>query len=289
MGTVSEHPIQASQCKLEFTTGVEIGPIVEANSLDNMDQSTFPLLGSVSTMTAVWSANSRVAQGFASVGSLAVVTAPLVYRAGVVAVGPAFLLLLVGVLVVIVTIFASLITAVFTRHGPKTGQHAVRTFVASAVICLGPLWSIMTGLGTPPIHDITTDTEFPPKFVAVVPLNTPNRTIYEGETIAAQQRNAYPDLEPVILNVSPDRALAAALAAVDEMGWKLVSTDTRSGQIEATDTTFWFGFKDDVVIRVQAATNGSRVDVRSLSRVGGGDAGANAKRIRRYVKVLIDQ
>ena len=73
------------------------------------------------------------------------------------------------------------------------------------------------------------------------------------------------------------------------MGWDLVEANATAGRIEATDTTFWFGFKDDVVIRVTPADGGSRVDVRSLSRVGGGDAGTNAKRIRAYLDLLTQE
>ena len=71
------------------------------------------------------------------------------------------------------------------------------------------------------------------------------------------------------------------------MGWKVVEADEDSGRIEATDTTFWFGFKDDVVIRVRPAGGDTRIDVRSLSRVGGGDVGKNAQRIRAYVSALV--
>jgi uncharacterized protein (DUF1499 family) len=110
--------------------------------------------------------------------------------------------------------------------------------------------------------------------------------VYGGEKIALQQRGAYPDLQPMILKVAPPEAFDRALAAVREMGWELVAADAAAGRIEATDTTFWFGFKDDVVIRVRPADGGSRVDVRSLSRVGGGDAGTNAKRIRAYLDAL---
>jgi uncharacterized protein (DUF1499 family) len=140
----------------------------------------------------------------------------------------------------------------------------------------------------PPIHDITTDTAEPPEYVAVLPLRAaaPNTTVYGGEKIAAQQRAGYPDLQPLILSVPPPQAFERALAAVGEMGWDLVAAEAAAGRIEATDTTFWYGFKDDVVIRVRPAEGGSRVDVRSLSRVGGGDAGTNAKRIRGYLDVL---
>jgi uncharacterized protein (DUF1499 family) len=114
----------------------------------------------------------------------------------------------------------------------------------------------------------------------------PNTTVYGGDKIASQQRTAYPDLQPLILNVPPPQAFDRALATVRDMGWDLVAADAAAGRIEATDTTFWYGFKDDVVVRVRPAEGGSRVDVRSLSRVGGGDVGTNAKRIRAYLEAL---
>ena len=173
------------------------------------------------------------------------------------------------------------------------GQKANRRGVWLALLCLvaaAAMFSIPAGyrLGaaTPAIHDITTDTEDPPRFVAVVPLNTPGRTDYEGEVIAAQQRTAYPDLQSVTLDDPPPAAFERALAAVYRMRWQLVEADEPAGRIEATDTTFWFGFKDDVVIRIRPSGGGSRIDVRSLSRVGGGDAGTNAARIRDYLATL---
>jgi uncharacterized protein (DUF1499 family) len=127
----------------------------------------------------------------------------------------------------------------------------------------------------------------PPQFSSVVPLHTPNRTVYEGETISSQQRLAYPDIQPAILELPASVAFDHALEAVHEMGWSLVDAEPTTGHIEATDTTFWFGFKDDLVIRIAPVEDGMRIDVRSLSRVGVGDLGANAKRIRRYMAALV--
>jgi uncharacterized protein (DUF1499 family) len=97
------------------------------------------------------------------------------------------------------------------------------------------------------------------------------------------QKDAYPDIRPIMLAVPPQKAFERALAAAQAMGWEIVARDPAAGRIEAVDTTFWFGFKDDVVVRVAAAPGGgSRVDVRSRSRVGRGDAGTNARRIRGF-------
>ena len=125
--------------------------------------------------------------------------------------------------------------------------------------------------------------------MAVVPLNTPDRTVYEGEVIAVQQREAYPDLQPVVLDMPVEQAFDEAFATVQEMGWEVVEADVGSGRIEATDTTFWFGFKDDVVIRLRTVGRNTRVDIRSLSRVGGGDVGKNAQRIRAYISALMSK
>jgi uncharacterized protein (DUF1499 family) len=140
----------------------------------------------------------------------------------------------------------------------------------------------------PPIHDITTDTSDPPVFVDVLPLraDAPNSAEYAGDSIAALQREAYPDVQPMQLPDAPDAAFIRALRAAESMGWTMVATDSATGRIEATATTTWFGFKDDVVIRLRAEGSGTRVDVRSVSRVGRSDVGANAARIRAFVKAL---
>jgi uncharacterized protein (DUF1499 family) len=140
----------------------------------------------------------------------------------------------------------------------------------------------------PPIHDVTTDTTQPPRFLAIVPLREGalNSVEYGGPDVAAQQNKAFPDILPLTLKLPPAPAFDRALATARAMGWDLVASDPASGRIEATATTFWFGFKDDVVIRVTPQPEGSRIDVRSVSRVGGGDIGANAERIRKYLAAL---
>jgi len=140
----------------------------------------------------------------------------------------------------------------------------------------------------PPIHDITTDLADPPAFEAILPLrrDAPNPSEYGGDSIAAQQREGYPDLGPLTLDTPPDAAFLRALEAVRDMGWEIVESDPDRGRIEATATTPWFGFKDDVVVRVRSAPEGSRVDVRSVSRVGRSDVGTNARRIRDYLEMV---
>ncbi|MGH7231340.1 MAG: DUF1499 domain-containing protein [Nitrospiraceae bacterium] len=159
--------------------------------------------------------------------------------------------------------------------------------LALGLIVAGLPWQLkQTAQRVPPIHDITTDTENPPAFVAVLPLRkeASNSADYGGPEIAAQQRAAYADVRPLILNVSPEEAFNKALEAARALGWDIVDTNPAQGRIEATDTTFWFGFKDDIVVRVEPADQGSRIDARSVSRVGKSDIGTNAKRIRAYIE-----
>ena len=142
----------------------------------------------------------------------------------------------------------------------------------------------------PPIHDITTDLDKPPEFQAIVPLraDAPN-TLDRPPMLAAQQREGYPDLAPVTLPLPPDRVFNRALDVAGRMDWEIVGADQSAGRIEATDTTPWFGFKDDVVVRMTPWGSGTRVDVRSVSRVGRGDIGTNARRIRDFLDALQDE
>ena len=104
--------------------------------------------------------------------------------------------------------------------------------------------------------------------------------------MAAQQREAYPDIVPADYPVDTQAAFEAAVAAARDLGWTVVAMDEAGGRIEAIDRTFWFGFADDVVIRIRPTDAGSRIDVRSVSRVGVSDVGANAARIRDFLAQL---
>jgi hypothetical protein len=145
-------------------------------------------------------------------------------------------------------------------------------------------WKLRAG-EYPRIHDISTDLDHPPRFVAILPLR-PGPSEYPGAAVAAIQLKAYPDLRTLVLPVSRDQAFHSALETAKEMGWQIVAAVPAEGRIEATDTTPWFGFKDDVVIRVVPAGERSLVDIRSVSRVGVSDLGTNAKRIRTYLAKL---
>jgi uncharacterized protein (DUF1499 family) len=142
--------------------------------------------------------------------------------------------------------------------------------------------------GIPPIHDISTDTFDPPRFVALLPVRqqAPNGADYGGPAIAAQQQKAYPEIKSLVVKSTPAETVQRAIDAARSLGWEVAASDAPAGRIEATATTAWFGFKDDIVIRVRPEGSGSRVDVRSVSRVGRSDLGTNAKRVREFLAKL---
>jgi uncharacterized protein (DUF1499 family) len=174
-------------------------------------------------------------------------------------------------------------------RGQRRGAWLALVGLTIGLVVVGVPWQMKrTAQRVPPIHDITTDTDDPPRFADILPLrkDAPNSADYGGPDLAAQQQAAYPDIQPVMLRMPGQEAFTQALKAADAMGWDIVAANPEEGRIEATDTTRWFGFKDDIVIRIQAQGDESRIDVRSVSRVGKSDVGTNARRIRAYVRRL---
>jgi len=168
------------------------------------------------------------------------------------------------------------------RRGRRGMGHAALGLILLIAMLALPVYWRFVERDLPPIHDITTDTLEPPDFWVA-----PNSRMYGGAAIAAMQRRAYPDIAPLVLAVPVGEAFDQALRVVRENGWEVLDAERDEGRIEATDTTFWFGFKDDIVVRVSANVAGSRVDVRSASRFGGGgDGGANANRIRAFLGAI---
>ena len=142
----------------------------------------------------------------------------------------------------------------------------------------------------PPIHNISTDTENPPQFDKIVAIRSAaqaNPLAYDAAALAPQQTAAYPWVKPLTLMAPVDEVVDRAEAVMRDMGLEIVSSNKTTGLVEATATTCWFGFKDDVAVRVQpAADGGTQVDLRSVSRVGQSDLGANAARIGEILKGL---
>jgi uncharacterized protein (DUF1499 family) len=200
----------------------------------------------------------------------------------------------------VITLFAALLAiilgliGVMTRRGRPWSAYPVRSSLLALMLgtlMIGTIVGFSAGRAKyPQIHDVTTDTDNPPKFVALQverdAMRARNTTAY-NPAVAAKQKQGFPDLGPKILPLPAGEAFNRALNAAKAMGWRIASFEPSEGRIEAVATTFWAGFIDDVVIRVASiGDDQSRVDVRSESRVGGGDMGANGMRIEQFLAKL---
>lgn len=201
----------------------------------------------------------------------------------------ALLVMVVGVgLLVTGVISGGLAIAASLRAGTGV-PWVIVTLVLAAFIPLGmAAGMVITGFRVPVIHDISTDTDDPPAFVALLPLRqgAESRAEYDGPETARLQREGYPDLAPLQVPPPPTVVLPAAAAVAEELGWAVQVVAPADGRLEALAVTRWFGFTDDVVVRVRPEGSGSIVDIRSKSRVGRSDLGANAARVRKFLALL---
>ena len=158
--------------------------------------------------------------------------------------------------------------------------------VALTTIAIPLMWQ-RRAQTLPPIHDVTTDLDNPPAFQAVISKrgDAPNK-LDRAPQLTVLQREGYPDLAPITLPTPPAATFDRALTIVQTQGWEIVTADKSTGRIEATETTRWFGFTDDIVVRLTPWGTGTRVDVRSAARAGAGDLGRNARRIRTFLDDL---
>jgi uncharacterized protein (DUF1499 family) len=223
--------------------------------------------------------------------------------AGLPGFGGGFLLPLTAALGVASLIVAVVFRLVFgAKNAPGPGGYVAG--VAALAVGLAPMGMIAAAAGSrgeiPPIHDISTDTQDPPQFTAsLIERRTQdgasNSVDYASKTNPADgrplpevQAEAYPEVQPIMLPVTPDLAYQAALEVAREMGWTVSTASEGAMMFEATATSFWFGFKDDIVVRIapDEDESGARVDARSVSRVGTSDLGANAARLEAFSEKL---
>ena len=188
-----------------------------------------------------------------------------------------------------IAIVSATISLAFNLYG-KQFKSAVKSLVALVLglMILGPAIANIINEPTryPPIHDITTDTQTPPQFVFLTDERpgSKNTLVYGGEEVAQQQLKAFPNIKSLTSNLSAGQAYDKAIAIANSMGWQIVAKNSDLYTIEATARTTFFNFADDVVIRVSPEESGSRIDIRSVSRIGRGDRGVNAKRITEFTK-----
>ncbi len=237
---------------------------------------------------------SRVATAglwIAILGAVVLVLTPVAYRTGVVPLRAALYYGIAGAAVLGgVATLVSLVGAFLARRQPGAPGFgkALAGVLVGALVFGYPAAQIARARSVPPIHDITTDVADPPAFVALAAAlkAAPNGLDYAGASVAEQQKQAYPDIAPLKSKLPPAELFAHAARVAGEMGWEVVAAAPQDGRIEATATTRAFAFKDDVAIRIRPDGAGSVLDMRSMSRLGRSDVGANADRIRAFFAKL---
>lgn len=170
------------------------------------------------------------------------------------------------------------------QRGSDAVPYGIAVLIASLPIGM-MIYQVSQVRSLPYIHDITTDMVNPPQFKAVLAMRAEddNSADYAGEAIATEQREAYGDIAPIMTDLVPLEAFKQMRDTLEDLGFTIHQSDVSRGHIEASDTTFWFGFVDDIVVRVTGVDEGSRIDIRSASRVGKSDIGKNAQRIRAII------
>lgn len=224
-------------------------------------------------------------------GLIAIALAGPFYRVGV-PLATAFTILRWGAYAGILGTAAGLAMLVWARwRGRRLGTALALVAIVTGTIAFGiPFEWQRRARSVPAIHDVTTDLDNPPPFQAVLPLRAgaPN-SLERGAELASLQREGYPDLGPVTISAPPADVFARALAVAQELDWEIISADQSTGRLEAVATTAWFGFEDDVIVRLTPWGTGTRVDVRSVSRVGQSDVGTNARRIETFLDRIQDK
>jgi len=169
---------------------------------------------------------------------------------------------------------------------------AIKAGIASlvGVGLLAPMLygQIQTPVRFPPIHDISTDTNNPPAFLVLDDSRTgaKNTLVYGGPEVAEHQKKSYPYIRPIQSNKSASEAFSEALRVGTAMGWEIVAQDPEKLRFEATARTPIYRFADDIVVVVTPEENTSRIDIRSVSRIGRSDRGINAARIQKFATVF---
>jgi uncharacterized protein (DUF1499 family) len=230
---------------------------------------------------------SRVARLAGALGVLAVVCAaagPGLIQLGAVKPYVGFLIFgLGGVIGGLLALVLGLLGLVFTRPSAyrEGRRRALLGLVLGALVLGIAMMGGRGGAGVPAINDITTNPDDPPAFPAD-PSGEGRNMAYPGDAFAQQQRAGYPDLAPIQLADHPADAFARVEELFKSYGWEVTQSDPVSLTLLATDTSRLFRFVDDIVVRVRpSVAGGAVVDMRSKSRVGKGDMGVNAARIRR--------
>ena len=202
----------------------------------------------------------------------------------------AYIVTTVGALICAIAGAASLVlSALNPVWKPLVSRFGIVVVIAAGFLGYTITW--MPRLDQPALHDVSTDLSNPPVFDAALSLRGPkaNSVMFDDQK-AAVQRQLYPHLTSLTLPEDTETVFEKSLAIAGKMGWEIIASDPQLGRIEAVATSYWFKFKDDVVVRILKSNDGgSVIDLRSTSRVGISDLGANAKRVTKFVSELEDR
>lgn len=232
--------------------------------------------------------------GVASTGYFMSLAAAALFAASVIMLRFAFtdyklpvLIVLISSLVAFVALLLTLGALVFGQFGQMNLPRVIIALVVSVAIFLPVFLAGRALEGVPTINDIMTDTDNPPQFEVVPTLRKPFDNSFElSEKRLAFHRKHYGDMKPLNLDGASDTHFDKVVALVEARGWKLVASDKTKGTVEATDTTVFFGFKDDIVVRLTDVNGKTRVDMRSASRQGQSDYRVNSTRINAFLDDL---
>ena len=231
---------------------------------------------------------SAAAGAVATLGLVLLGAAGPAYRLGL-PLGSAYSIVRWGAYVALGGAAISLAAVFWSRRKGRTAP----TVVAGLGVVLGLLTAAVAygwlsqAQAAPALHDVTTDLENPPTFEALAAERPAgSNPLTRSREVDQLQRQHYPDLAPVTVSQPARLVYERARLVAENQGWTIVTSDPDAGRLEATDTTWWFGFTDDIIVRLTPWGTGTRVDVRSVSRYGTTDTGTNARRIRRFLAAL---
>jgi uncharacterized protein (DUF1499 family) len=185
----------------------------------------------------------------------------------------------------------SILFSVYQKQSSAILKSAIATIIGIAILSSTIYQFFNTPTSYPPIHDITTNVDNPPEFIAITEerLGAKNSLIYGGVEISEQQLKAFPQIQPIITSINAQESYARSLHIAELMKWEIVSENKSLMRFEATDRTPFFNFADDIVVQITEQENGSRIDLRSVSRIGRGDRGVNAQRIIKFITLFEHQ
>jgi uncharacterized protein (DUF1499 family) len=221
------------------------------------------------------------------VGAVLLPLGALGHRLGIWSFGTGFVFLAAGAFLSVIVVLGGIVALIVAL---RTGREADRPLLYIGLLIGGAiavlvLAQVGTARSVPPIHNISTDVTDPPSFDVAMGLRgtDSNPVDYDAAKLASLQEAAYPRVKPIVSDRTVAESFDRALNVLNGMGIEVVNADPAAGRIEAVATSFWFGFKDDLVVRVRARGTGSVVDLHSVSRVGQSDLGVNAKRIEEFI------